>query len=574
MTKKLCGCIAIILCALTLASCALGTLRHGGDDALRTECPHFDDIEYVRPDASALEAAVTAVESALAEGAALREVVSLLDECFVAYFDAVTMHTVAEIRYFHDMTDEYYAEEYAWCSSTASELQQLVERLYTTCADSPLGADLESEYFWEGFVDEYGGDSTGVYTDSVVALMQQESELVSQYYELSAAPTVIIDGETVVLQDYLAEAEGIDYTRALYEYYRQYSPRFADIYIQLIRVRRELAAEMGFADYEEMAYSDYMRGYSPGDAAEYMSAVKAHIVPVYREIMSDNPYYYIQYSTVSKLRLTDTVGEAIALLGGEAKEAFDFMLDRGLCDLSKSGVKADISFTTYLDSYDVPYLFISPYGDTEDIVTFSHEFGHFLDSYHNHSGAGSLDLAECYSQAMEFFVMMKLENVLDSGKYSALRQIKLLGTIDTFISQSCYAEFESRVYALDEDELTADNINALFLSLMEEYGLCSSADAGYYAMSWIDITHFFTSPFYVISYVISNDAAMELYQLECEQAGAGWDKYMEMMPREYDTLPETLNAAGLASPFAAGRAEALAAVFEAELIGKHTELAA
>lgn len=574
MTKKLCGCIAMILCVLTLASCTFGALWRGGDDALRAECPRFDDIEYVRPDTASLEAAVTAVESALTKGAALREVISLLDECFIAYFDAVTMHTLAEIRYFHNMTDEYYAEEYAYCSSTASELQQLVERLYTACASSPLGAELEGEYFWEGFMEEYGGGSAGVYTDSVVALMQQESELVSQYYDLSAAPTVSIDGEQVELQDYLAETEGIDYTRALYEYYRQYNPRFADIYIQLIRVRRELAAEIGFAGYEELTYSDYVRGYTPTDAADYMSAVKAHIVPIYREVMLDNPYYYIQYSAVSKQRLTDTVGEAVALLGGEAKEAFDFMLDRGLCDLSKSGVKADISFTTYLDSYDAPYLFISPYGDTEDIVTFSHEFGHFLDSYHNHSGVGSLDLAECYSQAMEFFVMMKLENVLDSREYSALRQIKLLDTIDTFISQSCYAEFESRVYALDDDELTSDNINALFLSLMEEYGLCGNANAEYYAMSWIDITHFFTSPFYVISYVISNDAAMELYQLECEQAGAGWDKYMEMLPREYDTLPETLNAAGLASPFAEGRAEALAAVFETELVGKCSELAA
>lgn len=567
MKKKLCGKIAMMLCVFILASCASGSLLGSQAEALREECPNFDEMEYVRPTAVALESAVTAVDNALAGDGTMDDIVPLLDECYNAYFTATTMSAIAEVRYLHDMTDEYYADEYAWCSSIAAELQQLFEQLYTLCANSSLASQLEEEYFWEGFTEEYGGDSTGVYTDAVVHLLQRESELISQYYDLSAAPTVVLDGAEVDLQEYLAASEGSDYTRAYQEYYRQYNSRFADIYIELIRTRRQLAVEMGYSSYEELAYLNYMRAYTPDDAAEYMAAVKQHIAPVYKEIMADNPYYYIDYKSMSEQRLVDTVGEAVSLLGGEAEEAFAFMLEHKLCDLSANESKADISFTTYLDNYDAPYLFIAPYGDTEDIVTLAHEFGHFLDSYINYSGASALDLAECYSQAMEFFVMMSLENVMDADEYATLRRIKMLSTLDTFISQSCYAEFESRVFAMDDAELTADNINMLFLELSEEYGLYDGTNADYYAMSWTDITHFFSSPFYVISYAISNDAAMQLYELECEASGKGWDKYMQMLPREYDTLSETLEAAGLSSPFIAGRAEVLAEIFENELLG-------
>ena len=84
-------------------------------------------------------------------------------------------------------------------------------------------------------------------------------------------------------------------------------------------------------------------------------------------------------------------------------------------------------------------------------------------------------------------------------------------------------------------------------------------------MSWSDITHFFESPFYVISYVVSADAAEQIYALELENAGAGLGKYLEMLPREHETLLDTLAAVGMESPFAPDRLDAVEKQLRAEL---------
>ena len=119
-----------------------------------------------------------------------------------------------------------------------------------------------------------------------------------------------------------------------------------------------------------------------------------------------------------------------------------------------------MSFTTYLDNYDAPFLFIDPYCDTEDVTTLSHEFGHYLDAYVNYNAYESLDLSECFSQAMEY-IMLDRCAMQDGDEQAALRLIKLLDTLDLYVTQASFAEFESRVYAMDEDELDADALNLL-----------------------------------------------------------------------------------------------------------------
>ena len=77
-------------------------------------------------------------------------------------------------------------------------------------------------------------------------------------------------------------------------------------------------------------------------------------------------------------------------------------------------------------------------------------------------------------------------------------------------------------------------------------------------MLWIDITHFFEQPFYVITYPVSHDIAMQIFQLEQADPGEGLAKFLDMLPREYpDMLDSALNA-GLESPFDPGRLEKVA----------------
>ena len=576
MKKKLCSIICALLAALMLASCAASPVEamrglieydapsglRGGDEA---DIPRFDDMDYVRPDTGALEAAADAVGTALSAGAALDDVTALLDECYNEYYNFSTMYTLAEIRYLRDLTDEYYGAEYSWCGENWSVVQQQMERMYTLCATSDLAAELEREYFWEGFTADYGEGSAQMYTERAVALMQRESELLNAYYDLTAQPQIVLDGESVDYESYLSGADADEYARAVNEYYRQYNARFAGIYIDLIRTRRAIAEEMGYESYEAMQYASYERSYTPAEAAGFVAGVREKLVPLYEELMALDPGGNIIYSYMSERRLMKTVGAAAESIGGDVREAFEFMRAHGLYSLEQSDTKASMSFTAYLDSYDAPFVFVSPYCDTEDILTLAHEFGHFLDSYYNYNAYESLDLSEFFSQSMEYIVMGRLSDVLDGEELSMLRRIKLVSTLDTYVMQSSFAEFEQRVYALPDEELSAEAINAISLDTAKEFGYYDGVSEDYYAMSWADITHFFESPFYVISYVVSSDAAQQIYALDCENAGAGLEKYLEMLPREYETLLDTLAAAGLESPFAPGRLDAVERQLRAEL---------
>ena len=67
------------------------------------------------------------------------------------------------------------------------------------------------------------------------------------------------------------------------------------------------------------------------------------------------------------------------------------------------------------------------------------------------------------------------------------------------------------------------------------------------------VPHFFTNPLYVISYVVSNDAALQLYQMEKAQAGSGLTCLRNNMTTREAYFMAFLKEAGLKSPFANGR---------------------
>ena len=191
----------------------------------------------------------------------------------------------------------------------------------------------------------------------------------------------------------------------------------------------------------------------------------------------------------------------------------------------------------------------------EDVLSFSHEFGHYVDAYVNYDAFETIDVAECFSQAMEYLMLSYYGGDLDEAEIDNLYRMKMLDTLELYVQQASFAEFEHRVYAMDPAELSGAILYELSLQLAMDYGYYDGENEAYYAMSWIDIVHFFELPFYVVTYPISNDAAMQIYELEQRQEGTGLEKYLELLPREYDGLIDTLTSHGLESPFQPGRIE-------------------
>ena len=586
MKKRMTVAVALLLVLVLLCGCGIpeGSLGSKLGDKLaelvQSTNEHnpdglkFSDMHYTRPDLDKLSADVAAVEEALENGMKLKDVEELLDVCMDGYDEFSTMYSLANIYNCKDLRDEYYAAEYEWISTENSTVSQLFDEMYYACAGSALGAELEEDYFWEGFCEDYADPDDSYYNDESVALMQRESELISRYREIVADPVIEWKGEEVAFYELLEELSDYsdvqgyyDYLGALMTYYETYNEPLAEVYIDLMRVHEDMAKAMGFSTAEEMEFVfGFDRDYTPEDAAVFIDDVKTYLVPISIWAEERGLSYSITYSPLSAEDLYPALRGVAENIGHGCTEAFSFMDKYELCDYEPSVYKANTSFQTYLSMYDAPFVFLNPEGTTRDLVTFVHEFGHFTDSYTNFDAAETIDLAEVYSQALEFLSLSHMDGLLPASDVNALRTGKMLDALDTFIQQASFADFESKAHAIGPDELTAEKLNELALQATKDFGYCPEGFEEFMQYFWMDITHLFEYPFYVISYPVSLDVAMQVYVLETAEAGKGLDKYFEMMPRDYDTFMETVTGNGLQSPFAAGGLASIAQVI-ADTIG-------
>ena len=176
-------------------------------------------------------------------------------------------------------------------------------------AKSPCRNSLESDvYFGEGYFDAYEGEST--YDEGFLALLDQEAELVSQYYDLSAA--------------------ALEYEYASEEYYDANADDMAQLLLDLIRVRNEMAAYFGYEDYALFANDfSYYRDYSPEQSEQYLKEIEEHLVPLYRELEMDAlEDYHSEEQTFAFVR------KAAKNMGGTVEEAFRLMENAGLYDIA------------------------------------------------------------------------------------------------------------------------------------------------------------------------------------------------------------------------------------------------
>ena len=523
--------IALLLClCMLLSGCNLlektGLLDLMNRVQTEAYAVPYADMEYVRPDPDAIQTALdTCIESADAED------FSVLEENLYAYMtlyhDFYTNYSLADIRYCCDMTDIYWTDEYNYCLEYSNQVSAGIDQLMYVLADSPHRETLETdEFYGEDYFDDYEGES--IWDETFTALMEEETLLITEYYDLSARLVDSTDTGTIYIC-------------------------MADLLAELIALRQRIAAYTGYESFHHFAYDFYYaRDYSPQQEAEYLQQVKQELVPLYEQIShTANPDLQIDYS--GEKATYAYVREMAQAMGGTVKDAFDLMDIAGLYDITYSENKYNASFEVYLTSYDEPFIFMNPTGTTNDHLTFAHEFGHFCNDYASYGSSVGTDVAEIFSQGMEYLSLFYCEDT------EMLTKIKMVDSLSVFVEQSAYAEFERRAYALKGDALTGENLTTLFGDVAMEFGF---GDLGANKIFFTQIPHFYTNPMYVFSYVVSNDAALQLYQLEQTEAGAGLTALEANLATTETTFLAFLQSAELESPFADGRVKSICATFE------------
>ena len=489
----------------------------------------FQDMVYTRPVLSDME---EALENCTRLSQSTDDVNKLMDAIYGFYDQYDLFHTnyvLSDIHYSCDITDEYWKEEYAFCAEAEPTVEALLEQMFCTLADSPLREELEQgDFFGTGFFDDYEDDP--VMDQRFVELMEQEAALENRYYDLTNQYTS---------SDFI-EDESI---------YRQ----AAELYVELIRLRQEIAGYLGYPDYPELAYDlYYSRDYHPAEAERYMQRIGQVLYEPYVQLENAS-IWEEAFEYADEKETFRYVEKAAAAMGGTVEEAFSLLKRNDLYDISYSDVKMDTSFETYIWNYYAPFVFVNPYLDHTDKLTFAHEFGHFAADYACSGTYSGIDIAEVHSQAMEYLTLCYNPDSQMVTRY------KLADSLCTYMEQSAYSLFEHRVYDLQGEELTVENVEALYEQIGTQFGFNFEK---WETREYVNILHLYTEPMYMISYVVSNDLALQFYQMELEEAYSGLELYEQSLTSQESYILTFAKDYGLKSPFDPSRPEELRVLFE------------
>ena len=537
MKQKWIRLVAIVtLVAVLLTGCGVESLDELFQDIYSAlmlgTATSFEDMEYVRPDLDSFE---QILEECMALAETETDVDKLMDcvyGVYECYYDFYTNYSLANIRYCQNVTDIFWNEEYEWCLQGASQIDAGMDQLLYALADCPLRQELEDDaYFGEGFFDAYDGQS--IWDDTFTALMNQEAQLLAQYYELDA-----LGSEA----PYYSE-----------EFFSGYGYEIEKVFAELVKVRQEIAAYAGYEDYGSFAYEFYFyRDYTPEQAEEYLQEIARELTPLYLAL--DSSAWEEMYTLCTTEEVYAYLTQCVNAVGGLTGDALALMEKAGLYDITYSDNKYGTSFETFLYSYYEPFIFVCPTGYSTDKLTFVHEFGHFCNDYAMGGTVVGVDVAEVFSQGLEYLSLCYCDNT------EGLTRGKMADSLCVFVEQAAYAAFELEVYQLED--VTVENVRAVYEVVFEQFGL---EEYGRDSRDYVLIPHFFIAPMYVISYVVSNDIAMQIYEAELDQAGSGvtlWEDGLFTMQVGLLGFVEEMK---LTSPFEEGRVAQIRETFEKAL---------
>ena len=495
----------------------------------------YSEMEYTRPDLDEMQALLDDVT----EKAQGKDTDAILDAVY-AFYDAYdwfyTLSTLADLHYNAKLSDSYWEEEYEFCTASMNEVDQMLTSLNVALAASPCRSKLEGAFFGEGFFDDYDTDDDWEPDEALLELMSRENELINQYYAQVAKSNTLLGS-----------------------FFPPYTD-MAQTLVDLIRTRNELAAYLGFDTYEDYANTYlYARDYSTEQMAQYLDEIQEMLAPMYVGL-----YYDVDRRYCSEEDTYEYVRKLANAIGGTVLDAFNLLDQAGLYDITQSDDKFNSSFETYLTSYGEPFIFMNPDGSAFDQLTFAHEFGHFCNDFALGDKSVDIDVAEVFSQAMEYLSLIYITD------YDDLLRLKMVDSLCTYVEQACYAKFEREMYLIPDDELSVETLCSLYDRIATDYGLAYN-DA-YDREEFVTVNHFYTSPMYVFSYIISNDAAMEIYQMELESPGAGLDCYLENLSNPEGYFLAFLESAGLENPFVDGHVDEVAQMFR-QVLGKTSGMA-
>lgn len=456
------------------------TGRFASADGIHADVDYADMTWYIYDAAELLDKAAR-----LGETADGKEAADLYDWLMAEYARVYTLDNLAYIDFYAHPGDETLSDACRQLDSVLNEVNDALCTALSDALDGPAGSALRSYIGEDKAAALVGYDEQ---TDRQREITERVSELTLQYNAL--------------IMEYLSYDEETEKIGALYR--------------ELVDLHNEEAQIVGYKDYADYAYeASYGRDFTPDDAAALCEAVKPYARQYFGSLYY-NEATYADFSADTDLTERELVGlvtQYMPRVSDDAAKAAAYMEKHGLYFMDSADRVSDLGFTTTLDQYNAPFIYLALYGDQNDIQSMFHEFGHYYDAYVNPVpdlllSVGSLDIFEIHSTGMEALSTGWYEDIY--GEDADLARIRFLDSaLYTVFSGCLFDEFQRVVYA--DPSLTPEQISQTFVTIARSYGLRSFGKE--FSHYWMQVNHNFESPFYYISYAVSMLASLQIYEM-------------------------------------------------------------
>lgn len=456
------------------------TGRFASADGIHADVDYADMTWYIYDAAELLDKAAR-----LGETADGKEAADLYDWLMAEYAKVYTLDNLAYIDFYAHPGDETLSDACRQLDSILNEVNDALCTALSDALDGPAGSALRSYIGEDKAAALVGYDEQ---TDRQREITERVSELTLQYNAL--------------IMEYLSYDEETEKIGALYR--------------ELVDLHNEEAQIVGYKDYADYAYeASYGRDFTPDDAAALCEAVKPYARQYFGSLYY-NEATYADFSADTDLTERELVGlvtQYMPRVSDDAAKAAAYMEKHGLYFMDSAERVSDLGFTTTLDQYNAPFIYLALYGDQNDIQSMFHEFGHYYDAYMNPVpdlllSVGSLDIFEIHSTGMEALSTGWYEDIY--GEDADLARIRFLDSaLYTVFSGCLFDEFQRVVYA--DPSLTPEQISQTFVTIARSYGLRSFGKE--FSHYWMQVNHNFESPFYYISYAVSMLASLQIYEM-------------------------------------------------------------
>lgn len=542
----------------------------------------FCEMQYVRPDGEALLQKIREATMQLRDSGDFETAKTIFWSVQEKATHFETMSSLAYVRNTINTKDAFYEKEMEYLFGIQPKLNVEMKAFHEVLLASAFLADFEKE-LGEHYVQQIKADIR--LTDACnVELQVKESMLKQEYSKTAATPTTQFHGEELNFygllkkmqsDDRLIRKEAMEAWAALYE---SISEKLDSIYRELMKLRLQMAENLGFSSYEEMVFLKMGRyTYTPKDLAVFRRQVCEHVVPICEKLFEnqrqrlgiDTLHYYDESIVFpdgnampigTTQELLEKAGKMYREISKETGDFFDFMLAYDLFDLETRNGKQQGGYCTTFPDYKAPFIFSNFNGTDADIDVLTHEAGHSFEAYEamrriplTEQTFSTSEVAEIHSMSMEFFTYPWME--LFFGEHAEkYRKSHLWDALECVPYMACVDEFQHRVY--EEKLFDAMERRKIWSELEKKYMPWRDYDGNAFLENggfWMQKQHIFMEPFYYIDYALARFGSLEYYGHMMQDYQSAWEDYYHLCcaggSRSY---PELLKIGNLSSPLEEG----------------------